>query len=83
MLVEVLKEDIRKMVMRDDDLIYALAKANKSVAKPKGMRIGSIQRWVKINDESLTKAKNLTLIKSHFNLPDDMVLTEQKEVEAV
>lgn len=76
MKVQILNTDIKVMVRRDDDLKLLLAKTN-------GIKVGSIDRWLREDSVMLTTATNLQIIKDFFKLDDTVELTEEKELHPV
>lgn len=73
MKLQILKEEIKIRVRKDDDLKLLLSKAN-------GVKVASVDRWLREDNVILTTVTNLNLIKTHFSLPDSEPLTEEKEV---
>lgn len=74
MKVQILSQEIKTLVRRDDDLMLMLAKANK-------VRVDSVGRWLTNNDDILTTATNLSIIREGLKLADNVILTESKELE--
>lgn len=72
MKVQILKEAIKIMVRKDDDLKLSLSKAN-------GIKVASIDRWLREDNVMLTTVTNLDIIKNYFSLSDSEPLTEEKE----
>jgi len=75
MIVQILKEEINSKVRRDDEIKLAMAKAN-------GIKVSSVDRWLRDDNVMLTTATNLLLIKNHFQFDDSVTLTEEKELQA-
>jgi hypothetical protein len=55
----------------DDDLRYKLAKAN-------GVKISSIDRWMRDNDVRLTTVDNLDIIAKHYDVLEISELIQEK-----
>ena len=81
MLIQLLIAALIEKGKGDDDLKYKLAKANLINGNP--VKISTIERWFREQDVMLTTATNLEIIRRHFNLDKDAVLTEPKEIESV
>lgn len=48
------------------------------LAREMGTTEDTLYRWIRINDEKLTLAANLTVIKKEFGLSDEQVLEDVK-----
>jgi len=76
MKVQILNTDVKVMVRRDDDVKLLLAKTN-------GIKVGSLDRWLREDSVMLTTATNLQIIKDHFKLNNSVELTEVREMEEI
>lgn len=65
---QIIDASLKSRIRKDDDLMLLLAKAN-------GVRVGTVDRWLRINDDILTTATNLEVIRTHFNLPAAFKIT--------
>lgn len=75
MEVQILRTGIKQKVSRDDELKLAIAKVS-------GLRVQSIDRWLRENDVRLTTVTILDIIRKRLGLDDSEVLTEAKEIQA-
>ncbi len=75
MKVQILKEEIKIKVRRDDKLKLQLAETN-------NIKVASVDRWLREDNVMLTTVTNLQLIREYFSLPESDELTEEKEHEA-
>lgn len=69
MEIQILNEQYIKAVMNDELLIAKIAQAT-------GRKISSIKRWLQNNDELLTTATVLSVIRGHLELDPGTILTE-------
>lgn len=75
MEIQVLDSEIKGQVRKNDELKLALAKAN-------SVKVDTVNRWLREDDEILTTARNLQIIRAGLKLPAKTAMTETKEVEA-
>jgi hypothetical protein len=66
---QILQEDIKSRVRKDDELMLMLAKANDNV------RVSTVNRWFREDNEILTTVKNLEIIRQGLKLPKAARLT--------
>lgn len=74
MTIQILKNEIKVRVRKDDELKLKLAKAN-------DVKVDTVSRWLREDDQILTTATNLGIIKSHFSPLEDDEMLEAKELE--
>jgi hypothetical protein len=65
---QILDGEIKNRVRKDDELKLMLAKANK-------VKVDTVNRWLREDDDILTTAKNLLIIRAHYKLPKNIQLT--------
>ena len=73
MEILILESEIKKRVRLDDELKLVLAKAN-------SVKVDTVNKWLREDDDILTTATNLAIIRKHFDIPGDEPLTESKDV---
>lgn len=74
MTKQIIEPDLKSRIRKDDDLKLKLAKAN-------DVKVDTVNRWLREDDEILTTVKNLTIFRDHFKLAKKAVLTVDAEVE--
>lgn len=74
MIQQILDTELKVRVRKDDELKLKIAKAN-------GVKVDTVNRWLREDDVTLTTATTLAIIKSHFKLPAKFVMTQDKEIE--
>jgi hypothetical protein len=74
MKIQILQDKYLNQV-KDDELLLA------KIANATGRKISSIKRWIANNDELLTTATVLTVIREHLNIVETESLTEEKEAQ--
>ena len=72
MKLQILCSEIKPQVSKNDDLKLKLAKAN-------GVRVPTIDRWLRTSDVMLTTAMNLSIIREELELDDTVELIEEVE----
>lgn len=72
MTQQILNSDLKSRVRKDDELKLKLAKSN-------GVKVDTVNRWLREDDVILTTASNLKLIQDYFNLPKSYRLTQESE----
>lgn len=71
--VQILQLELKKRVRKDDELKLVLAKAN-------GVKVDTVNKWLREDDVILTTATNLELIREYLKLPKKAILTQSVEV---
>ncbi|HEY4287299.1 MAG TPA: hypothetical protein VGN00_09400 [Puia sp.] len=69
----IIKIEYVERIRRDDDLLLILAKAN-------GVRVTSIERWLRKNNKILTTAENLGILSKHLRVDATGLLQEDKKI---
>jgi MOSC domain-containing protein YiiM len=72
MTKQIIESELKGRIKKDDELKLKLAKANK-------VRVDTVNRWLREDDEILTTVKNLAIIREYFKLPKRAQLTEESE----
>lgn len=75
MTQQILATELKGRVRKDDDLLLKIAKAN-------GVRVDTVKRWLRKDDETLTLSKNLDIIRDAYGLSKDEQLTQEVELVA-
>ena len=73
---QILKEEYRRQLKEDDGLKFKLAVANRK-------KIRTIEGWRRTNDQILTTATNLAIIRKHLRLSSKVNLTEVIKVNTL
>lgn len=73
MTQQILESELNKRVRKDDDLKLAIAKSN-------GVKVDTVNRWLREDDVMLTTATNLQIIRDAYGLAEDAIMTESKEL---
>ncbi len=73
MTQQILAAELKGRVRKDDDLLLKIAKAN-------GVRVDTVKRWLRKDDETLTLSKNLDIIRDAYGLSKDEQLTQEVEL---
>ena len=71
--MHILQSGYKEKVRLDDDLVLKIAKAN-------DIRVASVVRWLNNNDQKLTTATNLAIIREHLGLPENEILTVEDDI---
>lgn len=66
---QIIDPSLKSRIRKDDDLMLVLAKAN-------SVRVGTVDRWLRDDDQILTTATNLEVIRTHFKLGARVKLTQ-------
>ena len=66
---QILQEVYSRLLKYDETLRYKIAAKN-------NRRLRTIDEWRKKNHPMLTHEKNLNIIRDHYKLPSDILLTE-------
>lgn len=74
MIQQILDTELKATVRKDDELKLKIAQANQ-------VKVDTVNRWLREDDVMLTTATNLAIIRVHFNLPVQQVMTQDKEIE--
>ena len=69
-----LREEIRQRVLSDDDMIYEIAKATNKKWR-------TVFLWLYGNNDKLTLAASLRVIKKYTGLTEDEILTDTEILE--
>lgn len=67
-------EEVEKLIRRNDRLMLTIAEANNNV------RIASVERWFKTQDDCLTTMANLELIRKELGYLEIQELIEKVEM---
>lgn len=70
-----IKAHLKEKIRKDETLKVELAKAN-------NIKIITIDRWLKSDDEMLTTVRNLAILKRYFGVLETQELLESSQVEA-
>jgi len=65
-----IKAEFKGRIMKDEGLKVALAKANGD------LKMSTIDRWLREDDERLTTYRNLEILKTHFGVLEAEELLE-------
>lgn len=68
MTQQIIEPELKGRIRKDDELKLELAKAN-------NVKVDTVNRWLREDDEILTTVKNLAIIRKHFKLSKTMQLT--------
>jgi hypothetical protein len=69
-----IKAEFKGIIKKDEDLKLEIAKAN-------GVKISSVDRWLKEDNEPLTTFRNLAILKRYFGVLEVQELLEESFVE--
>jgi hypothetical protein len=72
MTKQIIEIELKGRIKKDDELKLKLAKANL-------VRVDTVNRWLREDDDTLTTATNLSIIRDHFKLPKKAQLTQESE----
>lgn len=64
-----IKPEFIEVVRKDEDLKMKIAKAS-------GVKMSTVDRWLKDGDETLTTFRNLTILRTHFGVLEVQELLE-------
>jgi len=69
-----IKAHFIEVIRKDEDLKMGIARAN-------GVKMSSVDRWLKDGDEVLTTFRNLAILKRHFGVLEAQELLEDSFVK--
>jgi MOSC domain-containing protein YiiM len=69
MIKQIIAAELNGRIRKDDELKLKLAKVNE-------VRVDTVNRWLREDDEVLTTATNLEIIKTHYSLPKSYKMTQ-------
>lgn len=75
MIQQILDTELKARVKKDDELKLKIAKAN-------DVKVDTVTRWLREDDVMLTTATSLSIIRTHYELPADQQMTQDKEEPA-